>query len=449
MAKILIVDDEAGIRRQLKKLLELEGHKVDTAATIKEAQAWIKNNIADVVLLDLKLPDGGGAELLEDIQAMDVGSVVLIMSGHVSAEEAVGLTRRGAIDVLEKPIMPEKILSVLQKAIAERESRQQHVFAHQRPTGQSHAWHNTCSQVERFAPSHLPIILLGKSGVGKEVLSHYIHDLSKRKGDMIAVNCAALPDSLLENELFGHEEGAFTGANKAFLGRFREADNGTLFLDEIGEMGPSAQAKLLRVLESGVVRPLGGMADIPINVRLIAATHQDLQSLVAKGTFRADLYYRLNVLSIDIPTLAERMSDIPLLAQRFLAEYAQSHQRKMPHLTPDAMEYLQKQPWEGNVRELKNSLFRLLALSDLNEFNALDIQKNLGWNSDPNDDYIWPVGAYRQFKMYKAAAEIAFIREKLSQNKGNISKTAERIDMARSQLYRKIEEYNLEDLTHE
>lgn len=373
MAYILVVDDEEKMRDILRLMLELKGHRVDTAANGKEALAKIKENFYDLVIADIRMPEMDGRQLLEEINKQEHRVPVVFITAYASIEDAVEAMRAGAVDYIPKPFEEERIHLTVERAlgisklISEKEALEKELEKITLPEDMvcvSPAMKKILRLIEKVARQpNTTVLILGESGVGKEVVARYLHRLSPRaKKRFVAVNCAAIPETLLEAELFGYERGAFTGAVSRKKGVFEVADGGTVFLDEVGDIPLEAQAKLLRVLQEKQIQRLGGLEEIPVNVRIVAATHKDLEEMVSQGKFREDLYYRLNVFPIYIPPLRERREDIIPLAEyfirRFLGERASS-----PFLTPGAKKLLESYPFPGNVRELSNACERALILS--------------------------------------------------------------------------------------
>ncbi|WPB73246.1 sigma-54 dependent transcriptional regulator [Archangium violaceum] len=372
-ARILVVDDHVEMGEMLKDPLTDAGHAVDVAASGEEAITWLRTRLYDVVLCDLRMKDVDGLDVLAEAQKVDPCLPVLLMTAFGAVESAVEAMKRGAYHYLTKPFRLDEVLLYVERALEERRLRTEHQTLKRQAAdrsalgsliGRSAPMRTLYGLVERVAHSGAPVLVRGESGSGKELVAQALHsEGARRQGPFVAVNCTALPHALLESELFGHVKGAFTGATTARRGLFVEADGGTLFLDEIGDMPPELQAKLLRVLEDGEVRAVGADGARSVDVRIIAATHQDLEARVKEGRFRADLFYRLNVVSLRIPPLRERREDIPMLAEHFLAQaLARNPRSPVTALAPEVVTELARMPWPGNVRELENLIERFVVL---------------------------------------------------------------------------------------
>ncbi|MFW5952178.1 MAG: sigma-54-dependent transcriptional regulator [Gemmatimonadota bacterium] len=448
MARILVVDDEEGIRHVLRQVLEYEGHAVQTAAGGGEALTRHAEFAPDLTFLDVKMARMDGLEVLARIRDRDPEAVVVMISGHGSIETAVEATRRGAYDFLEKPLDTDRILVTIRNALQQRGLSREvsrlrdEVESRYEIVGRSFAIRTVLERIEKVGPTDARVLITGENGSGKELVARALHRLSPRSEEpFVEVNCAAIPAELIESELFGHVKGAFTGAHADRTGKFEQADEGTLFLDEVGDMSLSAQAKVLRTLQDGVVTRVGGEKATRVDVRVIAATNQDLEKQIATGHFREDLYFRLNVVPIHVPPLRDRRDDIPMLVRHF-TERAIEEQRLPPRrLAPAAVERLREMEWPGNVRELKNTVERLLILSHGSEVGVRDVDRLAGAPQDaglPAD--LMGTDSYAEFK---DRAERAYILGKLRENEWNVSETARSIDMPRSNLYKKIEKYGL------
>ncbi|MFQ5848166.1 MAG: sigma-54-dependent transcriptional regulator [Candidatus Methylomirabilales bacterium] len=372
MTRILIVDDEAGMREFLSILLEREGFQVECAEDGEEALQAVRKAQFDLIISDLRMPNLDGVRLLEGLQKVEPEIPVVLVTAYASAESAIQAMKLGAYDYLTKPFRVEEIKQVISRALESKAARVAGVFpwsgeAFPRPVegliGRSPKMIELYKLISKVATVSGTVLVTGESGTGKELVARTIHKNSDHATKpFLAISCGAIPETLLESELFGHVKGAFTGAVAAKAGLFEVANGGTVFLDEIGETSPAIQVKLLRVLQERVFRRVGGTDDIEVDVRVIAATHQDLKDLIQKGRFREDLYYRLNVIPIHLPSLRERREDIPLLAMNFLAKYSQETKRPIRGIAPDAMELLLRNHWPGNVRELENAIERAVAL---------------------------------------------------------------------------------------
>lgn len=380
MSKILVVDDERSIRNALREILEYEKYQVDDAADGMEALEKVKSNRYDAMLLDIKMPRMDGIEVLEQVVRISEVPVVMI-SGHGTIETAVEAIRKGAYDYITKPLDLNRLLITIRNAL-ERQTLVKETKALKRQVnktyemiGESPAMNEIKNLIDRVAPTDARVLITGANGSGKELVARWLHELSHRAaGPFVEVNCAAIPSELIESVLFGHEKGSFTSAIKQRKGDFEQANGGTLFLDEIGDMHLSAQAKVLRALQENKIMRVGGEKDIPVDVRVIAATNKDIPKEIEKGNFREDLYHRLSVIVIHVPSLNERKDDIPLIANHFLTEVCQNMAKPVMSFEDSALEELKKIHWTGNVRELRNVVERLSILCD-QTITAQDIQK--------------------------------------------------------------------------
>jgi two-component system nitrogen regulation response regulator NtrX len=442
--RILVVDDEAEIRRSVRMILEYEGYEVLEAATGPDGVSMAERDAPDLVFLDIKMPGMDGLEALQRIKASNDGLPVVIISGHGTVSTAVEATKAGAFDFIEKPLTTERVLVTIRNALDrsrladENRSLRRAVEVRHQMVGESPALRQVWDAIRRASPTNATVLLLGESGVGKELVARSIHRNSLRSRErFVQVNCAAIPEELIESELFGHEKGSFTGATEKQIGKFEQADRGTIFLDEVGDMSPKTQAKVLRVLQEGEVERLGSARTIKVDVRVIAATNKDLEQEIEKGTFREDLYFRLSVIPIRVPPLRDRREDIPALVKHFADLFSRDNNRRPPRFSPAAMEYLQRARWKGNIRELKNTVERLIIMSPSDVIDADDLRdvvrlepKAQGADNDK--------GTLREFK---ESSERAFLVGKLRENGWNISRTAEVIGTPRSNLYKKLEQY--------
>jgi two-component system, NtrC family, nitrogen regulation response regulator NtrX len=372
MTKILVVDDEKSIRNTLREILEYEKFEVDEAAEGQEALEKAKNNRYDLILLDIKMPRMDGIEVLEQLMKFTDVPVVMI-SGHGTVETVVEAVKKGAYDYITKPLDLNRLLVTIRNAqerqtlVTETKALKRQVSKTYDMIGESPAMHEIKAMIERVAPTDARVMITGANGTGKELVARWLHELSNRaQGPFVEVNCAAIPSELIESVLFGHEKGSFTSAIKQRKGDFEQASGGTLFLDEIGDMSLSAQAKVLRALQENKIMRVGGEKDIPVDVRVIAATNKDIPKEIEKGNFREDLYHRLAVIVIHVPTLNEREDDIPVIANHFLAEICQSMAKPLMKFDEKALESLKKIQWTGNIRELRNVVERLAILCDQN-----------------------------------------------------------------------------------
>ncbi|MBO7142080.1 MAG: sigma-54-dependent Fis family transcriptional regulator [Bacteroidales bacterium] len=379
MAKILIIDDERAIRSTLKDILSYESHEVELAQDGFEGLEKLSSGNFDIVLCDIKMPKMDGLEVLSEIMARNIDVAVVMISGHGTVETAVEAIKKGAYDFIEKPLDLNRLLVVIKNAtergshVAEIKTLKQKLNRKYEMVGESPAIRHIKEIIERVAPTDARVLIQGENGTGKEIVSRWLHEKSQRAGGpFIEVNCAAIPSELIESELFGHEKGAFTSAMKQQKGKFEAADNGTIFLDEIGDMSLAAQAKVLRVLQENKISRVGSDKEIKINVRVIAATNKNLKEEIAAGRFREDLYHRLSVIIIKVPSLNERLEDIPLLVDYFNNQISGEYYSNPKTFTPDAIAELQKINWTGNIREFRNVLERLIILCG-NEVTGKDV----------------------------------------------------------------------------
>jgi two-component system, NtrC family, nitrogen regulation response regulator NtrX len=445
--RILVIDDDAAIRDTLKMVLEYEGYEVGVAADGPSGLADFEANPPAAVLCDIKMPGMDGFEVLDRIAARDGAPPVLMISGHGDIATAVEATRRGAVDFFEKPPQRERILVSLANALshntlaAENRRLQRRLAEETVLVGASPPMARLREEVARAAPTSATVLITGESGTGKELVAREIHRASRvAKGPFIEVNCAAIPEELIESELFGHEKGSFTGAVRRQTGKFVEADGGTIFLDEVGDMSARAQAKVLRVLEAGEVEPVGAARVRKVVVRVIAATNHDLTDAIRAGRFREDLFFRLNVLPMRTPPLRERADDIPALTEHFSRLFSDRDHRKLRAFAPSALAVLKARPWPGNVRELKNLVERVLIMTDAEPIEAKDLPPEARVSPTEISEKGMELATLSQFKEF---AERAFLVSKLRENGWNISRTAEVIQTPRSNLYKKIEHHKI------
>ena len=370
---LLIVDDEASLRDFLSIMFEEEGWRVEAAATLAEARAILQKNEPEVVLCDLMVPDGSGIDLLKDIKAQNASIAVVMITAHTSTKSAVEALKAGAFDYIAKPFDIEELKIIVRNAVERKQLEDENIhlrsaleerFTFANIIGKSAKMQEIFSIVQRIAKTTSTVLISGESGTGKEMIARAIHYNSGRRGKFVSINCGALPENLLESELFGHERGAFTGAIREKRGLFQEAERGTIFLDEIGETSTAMQIKLLRVLQDRVVRKVGSNVEATVDVRVIAATNRDLSDSIQKGTFREDLFYRINVIPIELPPLRHRKEDIPLLVEHFITKFCGNLGVPQKHISTDAMRAIEKYHWPGNVRELENVVERMIALED-------------------------------------------------------------------------------------
>ncbi len=442
--KILVVDDESAIRDTLRMILEFEGVEVLEAEDGYKALEIVKRKDVDVIILDIKMPGMDGIECLSKLREIGNDAPVVMISGHATVNSAIESIKLGAFDFIEKPLQKERILVSIKNAYEKLTLQRKSLYSSFDKdilVGKSKQICNLRKIIEQVSPTPVTVLILGESGTGKELVAREIHRGSKRaNAPFIHVNCAAIPDELIEAELFGFERGSFTGAIKSHRGKFAQANKGTIFLDEVGDMSPKTQAKVLRVLQEGEIEPVGGSKTLKVDVRVVAATNKDLEEEIAKGNFREDLYYRLNVFPIVTPPLREHKEDIPLLVDYFVKKFVYRGYR-YKEFTTGALEALAEYNWPGNVRELKNFVERLLILVSKPKVEADDVRKFLvGGSKGFLEKSILEVKTLREFK---EVTEKMFILYKLERNNWNITKTAREIDTPRSNLYKKIEQYNL------
>lgn len=371
MPKILIIDDEKSIRNTLKEILSYEGYEVTEAQDGIEGLKFVEKDKFDIILSDIKMPKMDGIEVLEKLQEISPETPVVMISGHGNIDTAVEAIRKGAFDYISKPLDLNRMLVTIRNAmdrsvlVKETKTLKKKIYKTNDIVGDSEPIKQIKAMIEKVAPTEARVLVTGGNGSGKELVARWIHEKSNRSGSpLVEVNCAAIPSELIESELFGHEKGSFTSAIKQRIGKFEQANNGTLFLDEIGDMSLSAQAKVLRVLQDGKITRVGGEKDFSVNVRVIAATNKDLRTEIEKGNFREDLYHRLSVIVIHVPSLNERRDDIPLLADHFMNVICQEYSMPVKEFTKDAYEELKKIDWTGNIRELRNVVERLIILCD-------------------------------------------------------------------------------------
>jgi two-component system, NtrC family, nitrogen regulation response regulator NtrX len=442
MNHLLIVDDEAEIRESLEEILQEEGYAVTSTPTASEAMILMHDAPYDVVLLDIWLPDRDGLDVLSDIHALDMESKpeVVIISGHGTIETAVRATKLGAFDFLEKPLSLDRTLIVVKNAIESKRLRGENQelkrrFSHHAPiTGESVPVKALRQQIKLMAPTNGRVLIYGESGSGKELIARAIHEQSLRKERVfVELNCAAIPEDYIESELFGYRHGAVAGGPPEKRGTFERADGGTLFLDEVGDMSLKTQAKVLRALDEQLFTPVGGAQALRVDVRVIAATNKDLEEEIAKGNFREDLFYRLNVIPFYVPPLRNRKEDIPLLAREFLRELGREYGRPRVELSEDAITALQQYQWPGNVRELKNMVERVLILNP----QALRIERKhlpmLVYRSGGKR-----TEEFSTLQQAREAYEREYILKKIDECRGNVSRAAEALGLERSHLYRKM-----------
>ncbi|MFA7567945.1 MAG: sigma-54 dependent transcriptional regulator [Alkalispirochaeta sp.] len=445
---VLIVDDEKNIRAGLGRALELDGYQTLLAADGQEALDVIQNEEIDLVIADLKMPRVSGEELLRHVVDHYPTVPVIILTGHGTIETAVQAMRDGAYDFLTKPVSLDRLSLLAKRALSNRElvlqhRRLQHELENQRErfsiVGTSSPLQHVMDVVRQVAPTKASVLITGDSGVGKELIADALHRLSDRANKpFVKVHCAALSESLLESELFGHEKGSFTGAIGRKRGRFELANTGSIFLDEIGEINQSVQIKILRVLQEKQFERVGGEETIDVDVRIIAATNRDLRAEIEKGTFREDLYYRLNVVNIHVPPLRERKEDIPLLVAAFIKEFAKENGKAVEGIDPRARAALHNHDWPGNIRELRNCIESAVVMAKGSIITLEDLPPTINRSGDGNDVIRISLGSSLQ------DAEQEIIRSTLAAQNGNKTRTAEVLGIGRKTLHRKITEYEIE-----
>jgi two-component system, NtrC family, nitrogen regulation response regulator NtrX len=454
---ILVVDDEAGVRSSLVGILGDEGYAAEAVESGEAALVALENRRYDLLLLDVWLPGMDGLEVLARVRTLDPEVPVVVISGHGSIETAVKAVRMGAQDFVEKPLALEKTLLVIKNALrqrkleAENRALKEQVEHRWVMVGESAVLHALRADIAQAAPSNGRVLIFGENGTGKELVARNIHHLSLRaSGPFVEVNCAAIPEELIESELFGHTRGAFTGALTAKKGKFELADGGTLFLDEVGDMTLKTQAKVLRVLQEQKVEPVGGSATVPVDVRVIAATNKNLEEEIRRGTFREDLFFRLNVIPFHVAPLRDRREDVPLLARHFIAELSAEYGKRPKELSADALEVLRAQPWPGNVRELRNIIERLVIMTAGDRIEARHLPASLAGGgpaaAEPAAAAAGGAGAGSDFPSLAAAREDfekRYIWRKYQECGGNMSRTSEALQVERSNLYRKMKGYGL------
>ena len=445
--RVLIIDDEEAIRSSLKMIFEYEGYDCLVAANGPAAMKMVEKDSPDLIFLDIKMPQMDGMEVLKRLKADESSPPVVILSGHGTVKTAVEATKLGAYDFIEKPPESERILLVARNALSQKkltdENRRLKLTFDERyrMVGQSPALEGVWDAVKRAAPTNATVLITGESGVGKELVARAIHRNSLRRDEaFVQVNCAAIPEDLIESELFGHEKGSFTGATEKQVGKFELAHKGTIFLDEVGDMSLKTQAKVLRVLQEGEVERIGSQRTIEVDVRVIAATNKNLEESIERGDFREDLYFRLSVIPIGIPPLRERPEDVETLVQHFVNRFSAENNAHRKTFAPAAVDALKRHVWRGNVRELRNTVERLLIMVEGDEIGADDVAEVL---RRPGDAKPASPEAAASLKDFKESAERAFLVQKLRDSRWNISATAAAIGTPRSNLYKKLEQYGI------
>jgi two-component system, NtrC family, nitrogen regulation response regulator NtrX len=446
--KVLIIDDEDAIRSSMRMILEYEGYECLLAANGPAGLAIAERESPDLIFIDIKMPQMDGMEVLRTLKPTESGVPVVVLSGHGNVKTAVEATKLGAFDFIEKPPESERILLVARNALSQKrlsdENRRLKLSFDDRyrMVGRSASLERVWDAVRRAAPTNATVLITGESGVGKELVARAIHRNSLRKDEtFVQVNCAAIPEELIESELFGHEKGSFTGATEKQIGKFELAHRGTIFLDEVGDMSLRTQAKVLRVLQEGEVERIGSQRTIQVDVRVIAATNKQLEKIIEQGEFREDLFFRLSVIPIEVPPLRERPEDVPPLVEHFVKQFCAENNFRRKTVARAAMEALQHHPWRGNVRELRNTIERLMIMvadDELGPENLSEILRRTGGGETAlgGDN----AGSLKDFK---ETSERAFLVQKLRENAWNISATANAIDTPRSNLYKKLEQYGI------
>jgi two-component system nitrogen regulation response regulator NtrX len=436
---ILIVDDERGIRETLRAVLEDEGFAADAVGTGEECLKAVERRAYGCVLLDVWLPGIDGLETLEKLRAAGNEAAVVMISGHANIETAVRATKLGAFDFIEKPLSIEKTILTVRNALRQRELERVNaelsaeLNEEYEMVGQSIAMRALRKQIAVVAPTDGRVLIYGESGTGKELVARAIHAHSRRAGALfVEVNSAAIPEELIESDLFGHVKGAFTGATGAKKGKFELADGATLFLDEVGDMSARVQAKVLRVLEEQRFEPVGSGTSVRVDVRVLAATNKRLDLEIEQGNFRADLFYRLNVIPFELPPLRERLEDVPLLVEHFNQRFSLAYGKRIKRFEPEAMEAMQNYSWPGNVRELRNTIERVVIMHGKTKVNVSDLPV-LGGEEPPAASFRFP-----SFKAATDAYHREFIQRKLAEAEGNVSRAAELMGVDRSHLYRRM-----------
>jgi len=448
MNSIIIIDDEREICESIKMILEYEDYYVDYSTSASQGLEMISAGTFAALLLDIQMPEMSGFEVIKRVKEKNQDISVIIISAHGSLENAIKATKLGAFDFIEKPIDREKLLISTRNAVeqykllTENKEIKKTLIGEGKILGKSRAMHNILEIVDKVAPLDTRILITGENGTGKELIARAIHSRSLRKDKpFVEVNCAAIPNELIESELFGHEKGSFTGAMQQRIGKFEVAHRGTIFLDEIGDMSHQAQAKVLRVIEDCKIERVGGNKKIEVDVRILAATNKNLREEIEKGNFREDLFHRLNVIPLEIPPLRERTEDIPQLVEHFAAEITSRHKKAPVKFSVDAMQYMQTLQFTGNVRELRNIVERIIILVDKRDISRKDFEYLIS-GSQLNLNNI--IDSSNSFQDFKDKAEKAFILKQLKANDWNVSRTAEILDIQRSHLYNKMKKYGIE-----
>ncbi len=444
---VLIVDDEEGVQTSIRGILEDAGFGSEAVSTGEEALDLLAQKPFPVVLLDVWLPGMDGLQVLARLRQASPETVVIMISGHGSIETAVRATKLGASDFVEKPLSLDKTLLAVRNALQQHRLQEENRLLREQVEqrhvmiGDSVPMQALRQQIEFAAPTNGRVLICGENGTGKELVAHLLHLKSQRRdGPFVEMNCAAIPEELIESELFGHVKGSFTGASEDKEGKFAQADSGTLFLDEVGDMSPKTQAKVLRVLEEQRFTPVGGNGSVKVDVRVIASTNKDLEREIELGRFREDLYYRLNVLPFQLPPLRERREDIAALTAFFLGDFARQYGRKAPVLTPKAMEMLESYPWPGNVRELRNIMERIVIMTHQPRIDIYDLPESiLARTLQPQTEQEGTPSLHGARERF----EREYITRKLIECGGSVSRAAQALQIERSNLYRKIRQLGI------
>jgi two-component system nitrogen regulation response regulator NtrX len=448
MNSVLIIDDEREICESVKMILEYENYSVEYSTNANHCLTKLAERDYSALLLDIQMPEISGFEVIKKAKSKYPNLSVVIISAHSSLENAIKATKLGAFDFIEKPIDREKLLISVRNAVEqtnllkENTEIKKSLSGDEKILGKSKAISDILDIIEKVGPLDTRVLISGDNGTGKELVARALHNKSKRKDKpFIEVNCAAIPNELIESELFGHEKGSFTGASQQRIGKFELANKGTIFLDEIGDMSLQAQAKVLRAIEDNKIERVGSGKKIEIDVRILSATNKDLKSEIEKGTFREDLYHRLNVIPIHIPPLKDRIEDVPILVEHFCNDITSKHKKSTVQFSDDAIKLLQEQQWSGNVRELRNIIERIIIIVDKKDIAKKDIAFLFDSGKSSVGDIIAESNSFQEFK---EKAEKAFILKQLKNFDWNISKTAEALEIQRSHLYNKMKKYGIE-----
>ena len=440
--RVLVVDDEPGIRQSLCGVLEDEGYQTNAVESAEQCLEELRRQTYEVILLDIWLPGMDGLEALSRIEEIPPSDrpIVIMISGHGNIETAVKATKLGAFDFLEKPLTIQKVIVVVKNAAQQRRletevQRLSETDGKPKIIGDSVSMKALRQQLQLMAATNGRVLIYGESGTGKELIAHAIHLQSTRSSEpFVEVNCAAIPEEMIESELFGHRKGSFAGAHEDKVGKFQKADSGTLFLDEVGDMSLKTQAKVLRAFDEGRFEPVGASEQIKVDVRVVASTNKNLEDEIERGNFREDLFYRLNVIPFHVPPLRERVEDIVLLADYFLKDYTTAYGRKPKELTPEAYRVLQEYSWPGNVRELRNLMERIVIMNPQVRVDA----RHIPLSPQRRAVFEKPMQHFGSLQEVREAVERDYILKKLEETQGNVTRTAELLGLERSNLYRKM-----------